>query len=79
MFDIEEYFEFPKCADSRWGDYFRLYDGLNTTAPLVGTYCGTHFPDIIISTGNAFFIEFHSDQGVSGNGFQFAFKHISQN
>ncbi|XP_001607708.1 deleted in malignant brain tumors 1 protein isoform X1 [Nasonia vitripennis] len=42
-------------------DYIRIYDGLNETAPVIGTFCGMgKFPYSIIGTGKDLFVEFVS-------------------
>ncbi len=49
-------------------DYLKIYNGPNTSSPLIGTYCGTTSPGLITSThlSGALTFEFKSD--VSGNG-----------
>jgi hypothetical protein len=44
-------------------DYLKIYDGPNTTSPLLGTWCGTDGPGTLTSTnGNgALTFQFHSD------------------
>ena len=51
-------------------DYVRVYDGANTTSPLIGTYCNNNVPTTISSTGGSITIVFHSDQATEGAGFQ---------
>ena len=65
LFDLE--FE-TNCAY----DYLNIYNGLNTAAPLIGTYCGTNSPGNITSTdvSGALTFEFHADEGVTGAGWQ---------
>ncbi|XP_058796323.1 cubilin [Phymastichus coffea] len=42
-------------------DYLRIYDGLNESAPVIGTFCGMgKFPYSIIGTGRDLFVEFVS-------------------
>ncbi|KAJ8664299.1 hypothetical protein QAD02_005961 [Eretmocerus hayati] len=42
-------------------DYIRIYDGLNETAPVIGTFCGMgKFPYSIIGTGSDLYVEFVS-------------------
>ncbi|XP_014234963.1 uncharacterized protein LOC106657800 [Trichogramma pretiosum] len=42
-------------------DYLRIYDGLDETAPVIGTFCGMgKFPYSIIGTGRDLFVEFVS-------------------
>ncbi|MBI3133463.1 MAG: M4 family metallopeptidase [Bacteroidetes bacterium] len=51
-------------------DYLRIYNGPNTTAPLLGTYCNNNLPPTTInSTGNSLTLVFHSDGGLELAGF----------
>lgn len=47
-------------------DYLEIYDGPNTTAELIGKYCGTDDPGTVMSTHpeNALTFVFHSDGSV---------------
>ena len=44
-------------------DYLKIYDGPNTLAPLLGTWCGTDMPGTLTSTNTngALTFKFHSD------------------
>jgi uncharacterized cupredoxin-like copper-binding protein len=51
-------------------DYLKIYDGTGTSAPLLGTWCGTGSPGTIIAnnaTGSLTFV-FHSDGSVTEAG-----------
>jgi PKD repeat protein len=51
-------------------DYLKIYNGSNTTAPLIGTYCGTNSPGTVTAsntTGSLTFV-FHSDGAVVSTG-----------
>ncbi|CAN5242673.1 hypothetical protein BH09BAC5_BH09BAC5_02820 [soil metagenome] len=50
--------------DSLW-----IYDGVNTTAPLIGVYTGTNSPGTVSSTGPSITIKFKSDNNTSNPGF----------
>lgn len=53
-------------------DYLKIYDGINTSAPLLGTWCGNNSPDTVVaynSTG-ALTFRFHSDPSVVGQGWE---------
>lgn len=51
-------------------DYLRIYDGVNTSAPLIGTYCGTNSPGTVTASNasGALTFRFHSDGSVVGQG-----------
>ena len=52
-------------------DYLEMYDGPNTSAPLVDTYCNNNLPPATYtSTGSAITFVFHSDGGVQDAGFE---------
>lgn len=52
-------------------DYMEIYDGENTSAELIGTYCNTSPPPgTISSTGPAITILFHSDDAFTMEGFE---------
>ena len=51
-------------------DYLNVYDGINTSATLIGTYCNNNVPTTIASTGGSITIEFSSDGGVEDAGFE---------
>ncbi|CAL8311895.1 unnamed protein product [Merluccius merluccius] len=50
-------------------DYVKLYNGPNTQAPLIGTYCTTP-PPASTTTGSFLTMVFRSDNSVSRSGFQ---------
>ena len=43
------------------GDFVSVYDGINSSAPLLGTYSGNTVPSSINSSGNSLFVEFTSN------------------
>jgi len=49
-------------------DYLYIYDGPNTTYPLIGIYSGSTVPGIIKSTGNSLTFNFSSDFSISYSG-----------
>lgn len=51
-------------------DYLEIYDGINTSAPLIGKFCGPISPEIITATNEegALTFVFHSDGGVNDSG-----------
>lgn len=52
-------------------DNMKIYDGPNTTYPLIGTYCNNNLPaSTISSSSSAITILFNSDPGLELSGFQ---------
>lgn len=51
-------------------DFINVYDGANTSTPLLGTYCNNNVPTSISSTASSITIEFSSDGGVENAGFE---------
>ena len=49
-------------------DWIKIYDGTNTGAPLIGTYCNSNVPGIITSTTGSLTVEFYADGSVTGTG-----------
>ena len=50
-------------------DSLKIYDGDNTTSPLIGSFCGQHSPGSILSSGNYLYMVFKSDMSGGGQGF----------
>lgn len=50
-------------------DFVKIYDGSNSSAPLLGSYSGTTLPPVLTSSGATLFVQFTSDQSVVGGGF----------
>lgn len=51
-------------------DYLEIHDGLNTAAPLIGTYTGTTSPGTITSSGGAITFHFTSDSWTIAPGWE---------
>lgn len=53
-------------------DYLKIYDGENTGAPLIGSYCNANIPKTIISTNEkgALTFTFYSDASVTQTGWK---------
>lgn len=51
-------------------DYLNIYNGENTSAALIGTYCGTSSPGLVVSSNSAgaLTFEWHSDGSVTNPG-----------
>lgn len=64
-FDIED-----SGYDSCDFDSLSIYDGTDSNATLLGTYCGRNTPPTAISTYNAMFLIFRTDVSISGRGFK---------
>lgn len=55
--------EFCSC------DYVEVRDGANSSARLLGTFCGTNNTDAIYSSGRHLWVRFRSDDAVADSGF----------
>lgn len=64
-FDVE-----PGQGTSCNFDFINIYDGANTSATLIGTYCNNNIPTSVSSTGGSITVEFSSDGGVENAGFE---------
>ncbi|XP_051007258.1 cubilin [Acomys russatus] len=62
-FTLEDYFG-PKCVD-----FVEIRDGGYETSPLLGQYCGSVLPPIIISHSNKLWLRFKSDTAITAKGF----------
>jgi spore germination protein YaaH len=60
-------------------DSLYLYDGVNTSAPLLGAYSGTVIPGIVNSTGPAITVKFKSDNATTKAGFKAIWNCIQDN
>ena len=60
--------EIKKCGIAG-GDYLKIYDGADNTAPLLAAISGDDFPESIESAGNRVFVEFTSNAENTGAGF----------
>ncbi|XP_019623419.1 PREDICTED: dorsal-ventral patterning tolloid-like protein 1 [Branchiostoma belcheri] len=61
-FDVEDH---TSCGY----DVLKVYDGGDTSSPLVATLCGSTTPSPITSSGDRLMIEFATDPAVNGQGF----------
>ncbi|MBI5539813.1 MAG: CUB domain-containing protein [Bacteroidia bacterium] len=63
---IEFDLEYEKSCD----DFLKIYDGPNTSSPLIGSYCGRNNPGYVNSTNpdGAITFVFHSDNEITGKG-----------
>ena len=51
-------------------DTFSVYNGADTTVPLIGKYCGSLIPASIESTGRDMYALFKSDYSITSRGFK---------
>ncbi len=69
MFDVEEGSQ-PTSTNCDY-DNMKIYDGPNTSSPIIGTYCNNNLPpSTIASTGSSITILFSSDPGLEESGFE---------
>jgi PKD repeat protein len=47
----------PGCSR----DWLRVFDGADTTSTLIGTFCGTNSPGILLASNGGLTFQFHSD------------------
>ncbi|KAH3692443.1 hypothetical protein DPMN_194284 [Dreissena polymorpha] len=52
-------------------DFVKLRNGGTINSPLLGAYCGTTIPPVVLTTTNQLHVEFQSDWSSSGSGFLF--------
>ncbi|KAM8921418.1 embryonic protein UVS.2-like [Pelodytes ibericus] len=57
-------------------DYLSIYSGSDTSAPLMGTFCGYMDVTTFTSTGNTMLLTFHSDRFLQFRGFWASFKFL---
>lgn len=46
-----------------------VYDGINNSSPLLGSFTGSAIPNTVTSTGGAMYVTFGSNQSIRGQGF----------
>lgn len=65
-------FDLEDCAPQSICDVLNIYDGPNTSSPLIGSYSGTALPNggIVTSTGSSITLKMISDQAKSLSGFE---------
>ncbi|XP_041477095.1 extracellular serine proteinase-like [Lytechinus variegatus] len=54
-------------------DSVSIYDGADSSAPLIGEYCGSNSPGTVTSSGSSLYMKFTSDSSVTYSGFSGAF------
>lgn len=63
------WFDLEVSSSCRY-DYVAVYDGPNTLAPLLGTFCGSELPPHLRSSTNHLYLVFRTDASVSGEGWR---------
>ncbi|XP_068160694.1 cubilin [Antennarius striatus] len=63
-------FQLEATSSSCVYDYIKLYNGLTTQAPLIGTFCGYTPPPANSTTSSGLTVVFRTDSSVSRSGFQ---------
>ena len=51
-------------------DFVVLYDGIDTSTPLLGKYCGNSTPPDITAISESFLLHLHTDESGTANGFK---------
>ncbi|XP_078660091.1 procollagen C-endopeptidase enhancer 2-like [Branchiostoma floridae x Branchiostoma belcheri] len=64
----------PSC----FYDYVAVYDGADTSAPLIGKFCGNSIPAPMHSHGNALTVRFVTDNSVTETGFRLVYTTADQ-
>jgi len=62
----------PQCSQ----DYVAIYDGTNTSAPLLTKKCGSTIPPSILTSGRNLYLRFVSDSSGVGNGFRAVYRTV---
>ena len=61
-------FDIETCSDCGC-DSVRIYDGFDTSAPLLRNLCGSSLPGPVTSSGNVMFVYFTTDGSATRDGF----------
>ncbi|KAI0236767.1 Cubilin [Lamellibrachia satsuma] len=59
-------------------DMVKVYDGANSSSPLLGIFCGSMVPGDVISGSSSLFVTFESDRSVTGSGFDIEYSEIEE-
>lgn len=59
---------FKKFSTEPTYDYVQVYNGANTSAPLIGKFSGSSIPPVITSSGGSLYLRFITDQAVADEG-----------
>jgi len=61
---------FLKFDTETGADTLFVYDGTDSSAPLLGSFSGNSIPGTLVSTGNKVFLKFKSNASITGEGWQ---------
>ncbi|XP_032222850.1 uncharacterized protein LOC116604499 [Nematostella vectensis] len=59
-----------EASEDCTGDYVELRDGDSKSAALIGRYCGTNAPMMLMGSSDKLWLRFHSNDQVTGSGFE---------
>ncbi|XP_054719322.1 cubilin-like [Uloborus diversus] len=57
-------------------DYLKIFDGLLTTDPLLGTFCSTTTPPPLLTSGHSATLYFNSDSTIQSTGFHITYSSV---
>nr|XP_014341913.1 PREDICTED: CUB and sushi domain-containing protein 1-like [Latimeria chalumnae] len=63
------------ATEHNW-DSLEIYDGIDMSAPRLGSFSGTTVPAMLNSTSNQLYLQFHSDISVAAAGFHLEYKTV---
>ena len=73
------HFDVQSSAHCIWWDSLRIYDGVSSTSPMLGRYCGDSLPPSQISSSNQLFLHFQSSSTYTATGFKLEYNATSKN
>ncbi|MEQ9353308.1 MAG: CUB domain-containing protein [Vicingaceae bacterium] len=62
--------QFSRFKTESANDFVRVYDGNNSSAPLLGTFSGSVLPPSIISSGGSLFVQFTTNATINETGWE---------
>ena len=68
-FDVQFNIEFLHNASCS-NDNVNIYDGADSSSPLLAVFCGSMLPGDVISSSRSLFVTFESDTSVTASGFE---------
>lgn len=64
---------FTSFSTEQGFDFVKIYDGNNTSAPLLGSFSGSSIPSSIISNGGSMLVHFTSNSNITSSGWEAAY------